>query len=52
MLNFEVKAFQRFYICPVLYFAYEEYRTDDSNSPAYWYHASETLQRYSTVTVR
>ena len=32
-----------------LYFAYEEYRTDDSNSPADWYHASEVLQRYSTV---
>ena len=32
-----------------LYFAYEEYCTDDSNSPADWYDASEVLQRYSTV---
>ena len=26
-----------------LYFAYEEYHTDDSNSPADWYHAFEVL---------
>ena len=26
-----------------LYFTYEEYHTDDSNSPADWYHASEVL---------
>ena len=32
-----------------LYFAFAEYRTDDSNSPADWYHTSEVLQRYSTV---
>ena len=32
-----------------LYFAYEEYSTDDSNSPADWYRTSEMFQRYSTV---
>ena len=32
-----------------LYFAFAEYRTDDSVSPADWYHTSEMLQRYSTV---
>ena len=33
MSNFEVKVSQR-YTSFGLYFAYEEYRTDDSNSPA------------------
>ena len=32
-----------------LYFAFAEYRTDDSNSPADWYHTSEMFQSYSTV---
>ena len=32
-----------------LYFAFAEYRTDDSNSPADRYNTSEILQRYSTV---
>ena len=31
MTNFEVKVSQRYFIWS---FAYEEYRTDDSNSPA------------------
>ena len=26
-----------------LYFAFAEYHTDDSNSPADWYHASEMV---------
>ena len=32
-----------------LYFAYEEYRTDDSSCPADWYHTSEVLHSYRTV---
>ena len=32
-----------------LYFAYEEYHANDSNSPTDWYHTSEMLKRYSTV---
>ena len=56
MLYFEVKLSQPVLLyCTVLYctfglyFAYEEYHTDDSNSPADWYHTSEMFQRYSTV---
>ena len=51
MLNFEVKVSQRYFIWPVLSLWGVPY-TDDSNSPADWYHASEVLQRYSTVRWR
>ena len=48
MHNFEIKVSQRYFIG--LYFAYEEYRTDDLNSPADWYHISEVVHMYSSVS--